>query len=82
MPTYEFKCNSCGNRFELFLPMNSSTSQRCPACGKSAIRVLSATAGIIVSSSSSPKLKNTDACDRQSPCCGRDQPCEHRPCED
>lgn len=82
MPIYEFRCKSCGNRFELFLPMNSSKNQECPVCGETAVRVLSPTAGFVVNSSSGSGFQRREACDRSRPCCGRDEPCEHRPCED
>ncbi|MDZ7374724.1 MAG: zinc ribbon domain-containing protein [candidate division KSB1 bacterium] len=36
MPTYEFVCSSCGQRFELFLSIRQREQAeylRCPSCG-------------------------------------------------
>ncbi len=36
MPTYEFQCSDCGERFELFLSIRQKESQdrfACPSCG-------------------------------------------------
>lgn len=34
MPTYEYKCNGCYHRFELFQPMTARPVRLCPACRK------------------------------------------------
>jgi putative FmdB family regulatory protein len=46
MPTYDYKCPQCGNRFEKFKPMNDPEA-RCPICGAKASRLISAGAGFI-----------------------------------
>ncbi|RLG44241.1 MAG: zinc ribbon domain-containing protein [Thermoproteota archaeon] len=33
MPTYEFRCNACNHKFELFISMNERDKVRCPKCG-------------------------------------------------
>ena len=44
MPVYEFRCASCGERFEGLVPVGTA-SATCPQCGAEAIeRVLSAQA--------------------------------------
>jgi putative FmdB family regulatory protein len=51
MPTYEYKCQNCGHRFDIFRPVASSAAEEpetdCPVCGKPAKRLISAGAGLI-----------------------------------
>ncbi len=48
MPTYEYECDACGNRFEKFQSMSSPAIKKCPSCGKLKVRRLVGTgAGII-----------------------------------
>lgn len=48
MPTYEYRCRSCGHTFEKFQPITAKPVKRCPACGKnSAERLIGTGAGII-----------------------------------
>jgi putative FmdB family regulatory protein len=48
MPTYEYRCESCGHRFEKFQSIKAAPLKACPACGKNtAKRLISAGGGII-----------------------------------
>src|ERR1700689_3990326 len=48
MPTYEYKCNACGHRFERFQSIMAGPIRKCPECGKSAVeRLISAGGGLI-----------------------------------
>jgi len=48
MPTYEYKCNACGNKFEKFQSITAAPIRRCPACGKDkAQRLIGTGAGMI-----------------------------------
>ena len=48
MPTYEYKCEACGHKFEKFQTMSAKPEKKCPACGKNkAKRLISAGAGLI-----------------------------------
>jgi putative FmdB family regulatory protein len=47
MPTYEYACDRCGEKFERFLPISSKAEQPCPKCGKAARRLISGGAGLI-----------------------------------
>jgi putative FmdB family regulatory protein len=48
MPTYEYLCDACGNRFEKFQTMTSAPIKQCPKCKKNkARRLISAGAGLI-----------------------------------
>lgn len=41
MPTYEYACASCGNRYEKREGFDAKPRQKCPKCGKMAQRLLS-----------------------------------------
>ena len=48
MPTYEYKCNNCGHKFEKFHSITSPAIRKCPECGKNAVeRLISAGGGLI-----------------------------------
>ncbi|MCH6554197.1 MAG: zinc ribbon domain-containing protein [Acidobacteria bacterium] len=44
MPLYEYKCTSCGKRFELIQKFSDPPQTACPSCGQTAERQLSAPA--------------------------------------
>src|SRR5258707_14129651 len=48
MPTYEYKCKSCGHKFEKFHSMSAAPIKKCPECGKNAVeRLIGTGAGLI-----------------------------------
>ena len=47
MPTYEYRCKSCGHTFEKFQPITAAPVRRCPKCKKSVERLIGAGAGVI-----------------------------------
>lgn len=48
MPTYEYQCDACGNKFEKFQSIKSGPVKKCPKCGKSKVRrLISSGAGLI-----------------------------------
>ena len=48
MPTYEYKCNACGHRFEKFQSMSAAPIRKCPKCGKMKVqRLIGTGAGLI-----------------------------------
>jgi putative FmdB family regulatory protein len=40
MPTYDYKCKSCGNIFEVFQSMSAEKIKVCPRCGGSVKRLI------------------------------------------
>lgn len=46
MPTYEYECESCSKRFEVFQKMSDEPIKQCPDCGNTVRKVLSAGIGI------------------------------------
>lgn len=47
MPTYEYKCDECGYRFEKFQRMTDARLTECPQCQGAVRRLIGAGAGII-----------------------------------
>ncbi len=47
MPTYEYECNECRKRFELFQSMKDEPVKTCSHCGGEVRRLIGAGAGII-----------------------------------
>lgn len=47
MPTYEYECGKCGNRFEVFQSITEKPKQKCPKCRGKVKRLLGTGAGII-----------------------------------
>ena len=48
MPTYDYKCEACGHRFEKFQSITAAPIKKCPECGKNKVkRLISSGAGLI-----------------------------------
>ena len=47
MPTYEYECSHCGNKFEKFQQMSAKHIDVCPKCHKKVRRLIGAGGGII-----------------------------------
>ncbi|MBI1852532.1 MAG: zinc ribbon domain-containing protein [Planctomycetes bacterium] len=48
MPTYDYVCDACGHKFELFQSMSERLVKKCPKCGKPrARRLIGPGAGLI-----------------------------------
>lgn len=47
MPTYEYECLICGNRFEQFQSIKAQPLKKCPQCGGAVERLLGSGAGIL-----------------------------------
>ena len=48
MPTYDYVCDACGHKFELFQSMNDPVQRKCPQCKKMKLRRLFGTGAAIV----------------------------------
>ncbi len=48
MPTYDYACDACDHRFELFQSITANAKRKCPACGRLKLRRLFGTGGAIV----------------------------------
>ncbi len=47
MPTYKYRCLSCGHQFEAFQSMQDAPIRICPECGKRVERLISGGSGLI-----------------------------------
>jgi putative FmdB family regulatory protein len=47
MPTYDYECQECGYRFELFHHVGASPSQDCPECGGQIKKLIGGGCGLI-----------------------------------
>jgi putative FmdB family regulatory protein len=48
MPTYDYKCDACGHKFEQFQSISANALKKCPECGKLKLKRLFGTgAGVI-----------------------------------
>ena len=73
MPTYEYKCDSCGHQFERQQKMSDAPVKKCPECGKPVRRLIGAVAGFVRGGSL--------PCNDKAPCCGAETRCDKRSCE-
>ena len=48
MPTYEYQCDACGNKFEKFQSIKSAPIRKCPKCGKNKVRRLISTGAALI----------------------------------
>jgi putative FmdB family regulatory protein len=51
MPTYEYRCDACGNEFEREQRISEAPVKKCPACGKSKARRMVSSANFILKGS-------------------------------
>jgi putative FmdB family regulatory protein len=40
MPTYDYECQACGHRFDVFQSMTAKVLRKCPECGKQSLQRL------------------------------------------
>ena len=48
MPTYDYLCEGCGHKFELFQSINDPVQRKCPKCKKSKLRRLFGTGAAVM----------------------------------
>jgi putative FmdB family regulatory protein len=48
MPTYDYVCDACDHKFELFQSINAPVKKKCPACGRLKLRRLFGTGAAIM----------------------------------
>lgn len=47
MPNYDYVCDSCEHRFEVFQMMSAKPLKKCPECGKAVRRLIGGGAAVI-----------------------------------
>jgi len=76
MPVFEYRCKSCGSVSEiLVLPGEGVPSLKCEKCGNTFLEKLLSAPAISIHDNTI----GDNGCDRESPCCGRETPCNVRP---
>jgi putative FmdB family regulatory protein len=75
MPTYEYRCTECGE-FEVTQSIVEPPLEVCPACGGAVTRLISGGSGFIIKGHGAARSH----CERQTPCCGREERCDKPPC--
>lgn len=48
MPTYDYRCNACGHKFELFQSMSAKPIKVCTECGKKRVERLIGTGAALL----------------------------------
>ena len=48
MPTYDYECDACGHKFEMFQNISEDPKKKCPECKKSKLRRLFGTGAAIM----------------------------------
>ncbi len=86
MPTYDFECKRCGHVFSRLQKMSDPPLEICPECGGELRKLFSSDIGFIIKGtrwapSSAALNDNSRDCGHASPCCGRETPCDKKPCE-
>ena len=87
MPTYEYECEKCGQRFERFQNMSDSPVQRCPECRGKVRRLIGGGGAIIFKGSGFyetdyKKNRARPVCGSNRTCCGRNTQCDSPPCKE
>lgn len=84
MPTYEYKCEKCGYRFEQFQKMTDHPLEKCPKCTGKVKRLISTGAGLIFKGkgfyhtdykTSAASEKNKPSKTDRTPPCGKSESC-------
>jgi putative FmdB family regulatory protein len=48
MPTYDYECDACGHKFELFQSISAPVEKKCPQCKKNKLRRLFGTGAAVM----------------------------------
>lgn len=83
MPTYEYECKSCGNRFEQRQAMTDAPLSECPQCRGQVHRIISGGTGFILKGGGHAGGRHGGGCSLETTgqtCCGRTQRCDGPHC--
>jgi putative FmdB family regulatory protein len=74
MPTYEYKCDHCGQQFERQQAMSDPPVKVCPECGKGVRRVFSPFLSLVKG-----EREASPSCESCESKCGESEACESCP---
>jgi len=84
MPTYEYECTSCGERFERYQAITDASFEECPDCHGEVRRLVTGGAGFILKGAGREEIRrhgNNCSLDQYGKtCCGRGERCDKSPC--
>lgn len=83
MPTYEYKCEACGHKFERRQGMTEAPLERCPKCDGEVRRLISGGSGFIMKDGQGRSGHSGGACSLENEghtCCGRSERCGKPAC--
>lgn len=84
MPTYEYKCDSCGIKFEARQSINDDPITQCTRCNGKVRRLISGGSGFIMKGSyGSVSKSDVGGCSLKqtgTTCCGRSENCGKSSC--
>ena len=78
MPTYDYACVHCGNKFELSQNMTAQPLKKCPKCNKKVKRLIGSGSGIIFKGHgfyATDYRKKPKTEPKTEPKAGKDNPC-------
>ena len=75
MPTYLYECKRCGE-FEEQQSILAPARSSCPTCGDEVRRVIAGGTSFIIKG----RGASASPCERETPCCGRENRCDKPPC--
>ncbi|MGD2279001.1 MAG: zinc ribbon domain-containing protein [Candidatus Omnitrophota bacterium] len=67
MPTYEYKCESCGHSFEFLQSITDEPLAKCPKCDGRIKRLISTGAGVILKGSGFYQTDYKNSCSNNKP---------------
>ena len=67
MPTYEYKCESCGHAFEFLQGITDEPLKKCPECSGKIKRLISTGAGVILKGSGFYQTDYKSSCPSSKP---------------
>jgi len=76
MPLFEYRCRQCGEKSEILAKADSKEKPACQKCGSTDVEKLFSSPEVHVKGGPTA----TPDCGREVLCCGREQPCDVRPC--
>ncbi|MFC2171410.1 FmdB family zinc ribbon protein [Acidobacteriota bacterium] len=87
MPTYVYRCEKCGDKFERFQGIKDPPVKKCDKCGGKVKRLIVPGAGFILKGSGFyetdyKQARSNIPCGNDHSCCGRETRCDKPPCRD